>query len=229
MILWAWPLAKEFSHQLIVWNVGQGQWVTLVDNRGCWHFDTGGERPPWKEVMRLCRARRNFLTYSHWDWDHISFTGGLKNFLPQVCVLHPPVGRASPRKMRLLRGLRACAEREVFTSWSDPHGRNANGLSRVVWWRGVLIPGDSTRVEEKFWVHAFKQLRETRILILGHHGSQTSTSNALLDRIPYTLAAVASARFRRYRHPHKRVERDLQLREIPLLRTEEWGHLIFDL
>lgn len=229
VIFWAMQLSEDWSRQLIVWNIGQGQWVTMTDERGCWHFDTGGEHAPWSAVMHLCRGRRNFVTFSHWDWDHISFAGGLKNFLPDVCVLLPPVGPASPRKERMLRGLRKCEISAPFPNWVDENGRTANDKSRVVLWRGILIPGDSTSGEEKYWVHAFKNLQETRVLVLGHHGSQTSTSKALLERIPYAQAAVASARFRRYGHPHARVASELRRVRIPLLRTEEWGNLIFDL
>jgi competence protein ComEC len=72
-------------------------------------------------------------------------------------------------------------------------------------------------------------LSGSRILVLGHHGSRTSTSSLLLDHLPRLTAAVSSARFRKYGHPHARVRRDLAKRHIPLLRTEEWGNLHFEL
>lgn len=230
VFLFALPADRESSRaQLVVWNIGQGQWVTLVDEAGCWHFDTGGETAPWKKIMEMCRARRNYVSYSHWDWDHVSFAGGLPRALPEVCVMKRPVGRTSARKEKMMSRLRTCEVNPPFVSWTNPLARTANALSRVIFWRGVLIPGDSTSGEEKYWLHAFRNLGEARILILGHHGSATSTSRRLLSRIPRLRAAVASARERRYGHPHARVRADLSDFGVPLLRTEEWGHLIFDL
>jgi competence protein ComEC len=230
LVFWALPFSGEFTRRLVVWNVGQGQWVTLLDEHGCWHFDTGGEKAPWREIMALCRGRPNRLSFSHWDWDHLSFASRLRNYVPDVCVDYPPAGKPeSARKERLMNGLPACSGKPHYETWVDENGRSSNDKSRVVWWRGVLIPGDSTRKEEKYWIHAFHHLRETKFLVLGHHGSRTSTSKGLLDQMPYLQAAIASARRKKYGHPHPETERELMEYRDPMLTTEEWGTLVFDL
>jgi competence protein ComEC len=246
---------------LIIWNVGQGQWVSVVDDQGCWHFDMGGEFAPWEAVMAECRARRNFVSLSHWDWDHVGFVGRARFYLPNICLLLPPQGRSTPRKEKLLAGMEDCAgldgwkvddqmaiganpivanekrlkiQAEVkpnndhrprlpFSHWNGAINKTANASSRVIWWRGVLLPGDSSRDQEKFWVHAIKNLSRTRFLILGHHGSATSTGQELLHKLKNVRMAIASARFKRYGHPHSRVRADLSRARIPLLRTEDWG------
>lgn len=228
--LWGTKLDSERPSTLIVWNVGQGQWVTIVQDRTCWHFDTGGERAPWAALMRACRGRRNILSYSHWDWDHISFAAQIPARLTDACVLYRPVGRGSPRKENLFARLKSCGRLTApFPSWVDEAGRTANDKSRVALWNQILIPGDSTSREEKFWVEAFAELPFTRILVLGHHGSRTSTSLHLLNHLPSLRMGVSSARRRKYGHPHFQVERELRRRHVPLLRTEEWGTLRFEL
>lgn len=216
--------ALERPRELVVWNVGQGLWVTIVDDVGCWHFDMGGEFAPWSAVMELCRARRNFVSLSHWDWDHISFAGRAAYYLPDLCVLIPPGGEAAENKMRMLRRLRECGGGKIpFAYWSgDPQAARANERSTVVAWRGAVIPGDSTRTQEKKWSQVLP-LADVRYLILGHHGSATSTGKDLLVKLRSVQIAIASARFKRYGHPHRRVENDLRERGIPLLRTEDWG------
>jgi competence protein ComEC len=87
----------------------------------------------------------------------------------------------------------------------------------------LLAPGDSPRDEEKKWIHHFAGLERVRVLVLGHHGSRTSTSQDLLAKLSGVRVAIASARFRRYGHPHTEVVRELAQRKISLLRTEEWG------
>lgn len=228
-VLMARTIATEHTPELIVWNVGQGQWVTLMDTNFCWHFDTGGEHAPWAAIMRSCRETENRIAYSHWDWDHLSFVRGLANHLPNNCLLLGPVGHSSKRKEAALAGLSQCSGPVPYAAWVDEKGRTSNDKSRVVWWRGILIPGDSTSKEEKFWVGALKEISDTRILILGHHGSAGSTSKILLNHLPRVTAAVASSRFRKYGHPHARVVRDLNRSGIPLLRTEDWGSLHFAL
>jgi competence protein ComEC len=253
-------LSLDFRPSLIIWNVGQGQWVSIVDDHGCWHFDMGGEFAPWEAVMAECRARRNFVSLSHWDWDHVGFVGRARFYLPNICLLLPPQGRSTPRKEKLLSGMEDCAglddwkvddqmangvnaiaanekrlktqaqaqanddrPRLPFSHWNGAIDKTANASSRVILWRGILMPGDSSRDQEKYWVRAIKNLSRTRILILGHHGSATSTGEDLLRTLKNVRVAIASARFKRYGHPHLRVRTDLSRSGIPLLRTEDWG------
>lgn len=222
---------NEVARELIVWNVGQGQWATLRDEQGCWHFDMGGEFAPWSAIISRCRARANFVSLSHWDWDHIGFVGRARMHLPDLCLLDPPLGSSNEHKERMLRTVRRCDARVVrkFESWVDSgsrrvqDGKSSNGLSRVVSWRGVLTPGDSTSAEEKIWALRIQSLARTRILVLGHHGSRTSTSDELLHRLPQLRIAIASQRRRRYGHPHAEVVRRLEKHRVPLLLTEDWG------
>src|SRR5690606_20733785 len=73
--------SENLSTRLIVWNVGQGQWVTLTQPQHCLHFDFGGEWNPIRRVLRHCQGKMNFLYLSHFDWDHRSFmTSILENF-----------------------------------------------------------------------------------------------------------------------------------------------------
>lgn len=223
----ALPLSSESPEQWIIWNVGQGQWVSFVTAQGCFHFDTGGEFAPWKSLMEHCRERKNILSFSHWDWDHVAFAQKTLRFLPDSCVLLKPFGQSSKRKRKLFALLPACEKKLSFSYWEPTEGRTANDLSRVFFWKGLLIPGDSPIEKEKIWAHQIGKIQETRILVLGHHGSRTSTGRDLLQRLPHLKVTVASARLSRYGHPHNEVRRRLEERRIPLLTTEDWGHLHF--
>lgn len=230
VLLSAIRIERDSRPLLIAWNVGQGQWVSLVDGRFCWHFDTGGENAPWTGLIHHCRDKQNILTYSHWDWDHVSFASQARHRLPDLCVLLPPEGPTSERKKRLISAIPRCRmTTPPYESWINASARTANAKSRVVWWRGILIPGDSPAAEEKRWVQAFPHLADSRLLVLGHHGSQSSTSRRLLIHAAKIRMAIASARRQRYGHPHPRVERDLRDFRIPLLTTESWGTIAIEL
>jgi competence protein ComEC len=40
--------------------------------------------------------------------------------------------------------------------------------------------------------------------------------------------AIASARWKRYHHPHAEIEALLKQRHIPMIRTEDWGNIWFE-
>lgn len=224
-------LSSEFQKLLIIWNVGQGQFVTIKDEVGCWHFDMGGEFAPWPAIMKECRQISNFVTFSHWDWDHVGLAGHASRFLPDICVLFPPPGEngKSPRKVKQLSRLQSCGRRSPFNVWTGDLYATTNASSRVVFWQNILIPGDSPIDQEKLWLKAIKRVAGTRILILGHHGSQTSTGKDLLKKLAQVRLAVASSRHQRYGHPHLKVQVALSKRGIPLLTTEEWGTIRVEL
>ena len=141
---------------LIVWNVGQGAWSTLIQGNNCWHFDAGGEKFP-AAVVPLCRDKNNRLFISHDDMDHISFILRIKHW-PQVCLFQKPRKISSPRKEKIFSGLQPCpppgsqdlAVREL--QW-NVQGKNSNDLSRVYYLSGAkaLFTGDSSAGEEKLW------------------------------------------------------------------------------
>lgn len=227
LILLAHPLAREDRLELIVWDVGQGLWVTAIEPRTCWHFDMGGEKMDWAQLTTKCREKENRVSFSHWDMDHIGLVGRARSALPRLCRMNTPLGPASASKRRMLGKVPLCEDSPPYEFWENAKMKTTNGLSRVIVWKNVLLPGDSSRTEEKIWMDRLPSLSFSHLLVLGHHGSRTSTSRALLAKLPLVKMAIASSRFRRYGHPHALVEKDLREFKIPLLRTEEWGNIHF--
>ena len=110
-------------------------------------------------------------------------------------------------------------------SWKPQTGISANDLSWVQFDSGFLLPGDSTKSAEKIWSNDFKNISETKVLVLGHHGSRTSTSAALLNKLPHLQMTIASARKARYGHPNTEVLQRLRIKKTPVLKTEDWGSI----
>jgi len=256
------------TSELIVWNVGQGQWVTWIEDETCHHFDLGGERAPWSALHHVCGRKRNIAHFSHWDWDHIGFANTALRHLLRLCVRERPAGPAIEWKRRWLARIPNCrpevantnddrpkivqvfgqespdksspntSSREIQStpqrsgSSSHPTSRSpSNDASRVFWLpaAGALIPGDSTTAKEAQWGPRLAQPASIRLLVLGHHGSRTSTSRGLLQRLRGLKQAVASARFARYGHPHASVAQRLRLHGVALVSTEDWGTLHFEI
>lgn len=231
LILFSKPLQNDFlfSNRWIVWNVGQGQWATLVNKTHCHHIDMGGETFP-DAVIKVCRSKKNSLSLSHWDLDHVSWISHFTKRVHFFCFDQLPVLAApSRRKQKLIQGLKACSQNSVDIQeihWQmNLKNKDPNSLSRIYHTQKILIPGDSTQASEKIWAHLIRN--RFSYLLLGHHGSRTSTSELLLQKLPHLKQAISSSRYRKYKHPHYQTQYRLKKYGIPLLKTEDWGNITF--
>ncbi len=219
-----------WADELVVWNVGQGQWVTEIQPDQCTHYDMGGEKSPLKRVLQKCQAKQNYLMISHLDWDHISFIRSFYYSVKNFCILNNPVMKGYRwNSTNLISQINSCPSREASSGSIVYQGKDSkisNQTSSVFYSSNfhALFPGDSPKNIESRWS---SNLPPTKILVLGHHGSRTSTSKKTLGRMHSLQVAVASARNKKYGHPHREVVELLKLKKIPLLKTEDWGNLHF--
>lgn len=235
----ALPQTIEGQHdQLIVWNIGQGQWVSVSLAQICVHFDMGGENAHWLEISRECGEKKNLAYFSHWDVDHLSFALPASKHLNSFCVAAMPRGPCTSEKKRkafseLRKCLNASPENIEQIFQLPDHEMNhfsSNDYSRVFEYNHwMLAQGDSPQRQEKNWIRDIHSPELIRVIILGHHGSRTSTSEALLAALPNLKMAIASARKSRYGHPHQEVLNRLKKFGIACLRTEYWGNIHIEL
>ena len=228
--------ATPLSKQTIIWNVGQGQWTTFVDFQKCVHIDMGGEFNPIKSVKKLCHYKFNVIAISHWDLDHYSFVSSyIKSFSKisesQFCKTTLPKYK-KPKQMPAIYRLPDCNSlpnevQLIYNPNRFDFFKNKNESSVVFAINHLLLPADSPSQVEKIW-SATNKMSKIKILNLGHHGSKTSTSHSLIRNLPNLKMAVSSARYRKYKHPHIDVVKKLKTKKVPLLRTEEWGHIHFE-
>lgn len=244
ILLFPSPLAVNQKHQLVLWNVGQGQWLTFITPQSCFHFDVGGEYWDSKKISAACAHKLNRIFISHTDFDHIRLLSKISNW-PRFCLENLKFEISSPFYRKISKHFTRCEPRalssqpsfhtltlskSLFTARKASQRLSANDLSHIFQVENsVLIPGDSTTKAEKIWINRIKNLRKMRVLILGHHGSSTSTSTLLLQQLPNLKMAFVSARQEVYGHPHPWVVHRLQKKNVPTLSTEDWGHLRIDL
>lgn len=207
--------------ELIVWNVGQGQWVTYMDSNTCLHIDMGGEKAPINKVLRACHDKENQLLVTHADYDHISFIRRYNYVVPNLCLLEK-IKLPNHIKINLCTKSNDIYKKISWTA-SRRFKLKRNDLSSVYRIKNVLIPGDSTKRQEKLWSRRVDYA--TKWLVLGHHGSNTSTSKYVLDKYLGLKGTVASARLKKYKHPHKKVLGRLKRRGLPNISTEHWGNV----
>lgn len=234
-----WIVHEYPTPQWILWNVGQGQWFTYIDEDNCWHFDFGGEKNPIKEVYKYCHWKQNIVTLSHGDRDHYNFFKIMRKNFRRLCLFGNSWSQLNLKKIGAL-GVEKCnsstslltEESRLFTPLQPlprPTGKyNRNRDSQIVEINQWLIPGDAPRSLEKKWIHQtqHKNLNSITHLILSHHGSKTSNSEELLQNLPQLIQCAASSRKKKYGHPHFEVIQRLK-KYCSLILTEDWNHLHF--
>lgn len=225
----------EARDQWVVWNVGQGQWITRVKGPHCWHFDFGGEKNPIREVRELCRWKKNFFILSHEDRDHYSFLPSAAKHLPRSCLYGPSWHRIDEKKVAH-HGLPFCDSEVPLKPTlihNSPEAKSLKETNAKSQWASFdhwLLTGDSSKKGERDKVEKIKDLdwKNLEVFILGHHGSRYSNSLELLQKLKNLHLCISSSRFKKYGHPHQETIKRIKP-FCPLLRTEDWHHIhIFD-
>ncbi len=90
-----------------------------------------------------------------------------------------------------------------------------------------LLPGDGEAASEEYLVETYGDSLNSTVLAVGHHGSQSSTSEPFLDAVSPQVAVISSAYDSQYGHPHEEVLTRLEGDSIPTYWTATHGRVIF--
>jgi len=109
-------------------------------------------------------------------------------------------------------------------------GASANDASTVLMVQHgrlrLLLTGDAEAAQEAWLVDRWGDALSATVLKVGHHGSRTSSTSALLDAVRPEVALVSVGAGNRYGHPAPEVLDALALRGVEVLRTDRDGHLV---
>lgn len=217
-------LLKDPFTQIVVWNVGQGQWITIRDENSCLNIDTGGDRFP-SAYPALCPTH-NLTVFTHADRDHINFFQRsnskvflhpriVKNKISLRLMDYPPVNsRGLPLRL------------SIFTINNSSEKTMTNGYSRAFSVFGLVVPGDINAKGEALLLDQMRyaDTKNVRWLVASHHGSRHGQSHLLLKTLKPTQVIVSALK-RRYGHPHIESLKRWKKNGIPALSTEDWGNI----
>lgn len=91
----------------------------------------------------------------------------------------------------------------------------------------ALLTGDIEK-EAEFVLTDDGEIRRARVLKVPHHGSRTSSTNALLEAVNAEFALISSGAGNVHRHPHEEVLERLRERRSRILRTDLLGTTTID-
>ena len=120
------------------------------------------------------------------------------------------------------------ATMEVIGPISEPND-NINNYSIVMkvsfGQMDIIMTGDAEVDVEEEILKSGANL-DAEILKVGHHGSDTSTSDEFLDAIDPEYALISSKLGNKYEHPTKSTMEKLEERDIEVYRTDEQGTVV---
>lgn len=247
--LFVWPVARPQAGELwlTALDVGQGSAVVIETRAQTWLYDAGpryssdtdaGQRV----ILPYLRARGitvlDGMIVSHLDSDH---SGGAASVLAGVAVgrVLSSVAPGSP----VLAGARAherCVAGQIIVAgdlvmrmlhpdaadYAQP--RSTNAMSCVVEVRiggtSALLTGDVPAAEEAAML-ARGTLTTMTWIAVPHHGSRSSSSEALLQAVQPAWAAVQSGYRNRFGHPDSNVLARYQRHGVTVERTDRSGAL----
>lgn len=209
-----------------VLDVGQGQsvlvrtgdFLTLVDCGGDSRDDPGDVAANY--LQALGRSDVDLLVVSHCHADHANGIPQLLNRVTVKEILLPDVEEDDPLREAVLaeaeeKGVPVRLIREdtrftpgknssvtVYPPMSDAGSTNELGLTvlATVGQREVLITGDMEE-EGELRLTQTVALPDIEVLVAGHHGSDTSNTQPLLEAVTPDLALISVGLNNKYGHP----------------------------
>ncbi|RZA19747.1 MAG: DNA internalization-related competence protein ComEC/Rec2, partial [Lysobacteraceae bacterium] len=214
-------LPKHGEAELVVIDVGQGLSVLVRTARHSLLYDMGpaqqdgfdaGERAVVPALHALGVRSLDAAVLSHGDNDHAGGWRAVSRAFPVVALL-APAGSPAP-------GLAACRAGQSWewdgvrfrmlhpTPWFPYLGNEASCVLRVETAHGsALLTGDIGAIIEARLLHGDPSSLRSDVVIVPHHGSAGSSSEAFVAATQAKLAVVSSAAGNRFGHPRPVVVR----------------------
>jgi competence protein ComEC len=227
--------------RVTVLDVGQGTAVVVQQGTRALLYDTGGGDPTGANVARsvvlpYLRSRGvaalQDLVISHGDLDHAAGLGSVRASLPVARLWMGGVDDF-PRTARACRSGQSWywpgGPRFRFLSPGITDGLSDNDASCVLMvdtGRGrVLLAGDISQSQEFQVVSYWRDALAADVLLVGHHGSHSSTTQAWLNRVDPILAIHSAGYGNRFGHPHGLVRTRLAAQGVRQYTTWQLGAL----
>jgi len=226
-------------------DVGQGLSIVVQVNSQTNHtlvYDTGPSYPSGFSAANAVLLpflrheginKIDKLVISHADNDHI---GGYTDVVKNIEVAEVITSRVD-----VLSEATLCHKGQswvfagvhfdmISPDVNTPIGSNNLSCVLKIEFEGVsfLIAGDIEVPVERHLLNNESALKDLKsdVLVVPHHGSQTSSSAAFLDAVNPKTALVSAGYLNRYRHPHKTVIDRYVERDIDFLSTVDNGSVI---
>ena len=242
LVLWSIQ-SRDKRVKVVFCNVGQGDGVLVTRGSKQILIDTGGG----EGKIRGCLSRYmpfwdksvDVVVISHWDKDHSGGLGFIEKYYKVGMIL---CGERNSNDIEQKK----CSEKlsqgdilrlgevsfEVYwpteNSLGDTDDNNENSIVGLLSYRtnSILLTGDiDSEIEELLvWRDI---VGKVEILKASHHGSNTATSETLLDKVRPEEVVISVGK-NSFGHPSSEVIKRLEERNIKIRRTDKEGDIIYE-
>lgn len=233
---------------IMVLDVGQGESV-LLSSKGSFALVDCGSKNSWyspgdiavDQLRSMGCSQLDYLMLTHYDSDHID---GVTQMLTRMTVrrllLPDTQDDAGLRQVITSAAEQNDIQVEYVTQetryalgeteltiypplGTDPDVDNDQGLTMLATCRAfdLLVTGDMSAKTEQTLISTYA-LPDIEALVVGHHGSKSSTSEALLDTLHPEVAAI-SVGSNSYGHPTPQTLHRLTKAGVAVYRTDRQG------
>ena len=227
IIIYFLPLNNMFTSEVNFINVGQGDSVLIRDRFTSVLIDTGGLKYtdvaknsliPFLKSKRIYNIDTLFIT--HDDFDHSgAYESLMKNFHIKVTKTK---NEFTEYKIGNLE----------FKNLNERSGNDKNSSSLVlyleIYGKKFLFTGDAPKEIEEKIINKYPNL-QVDYLKVGHHGSNTSTSEQFIATIKPKEAIISCGIDNKYGHPHIETLETLKKYNVKIRRTDEEGTIVYHL
>lgn len=240
----------EYGHAIVdVHDVGQGSAITIRTKNHTLLFDTGpasssgsnsGKRVLQPFFQHLGIRHLDALWISHDDSDH---TGGATYLIDSMKI--KTLASSVPHQLSILKQVRnhdmTISNCHTMAPWTwdgvlfEPirvnrklfsNDNNSSCLLKVsTQGSSILLTGDIQRQVENWLVDNKPDLLISTILVVPHHGSNTSSSRGFIHQVKPQIAIVQSGWKNHFNHPHPEVVSRYLTAGTTLLSTAQLGAL----
>lgn len=226
-------ISVEPIPRLVLYDVGHGQAVLLDSGDHRILYDTAGRFSPTVSLAEASLGRvlpsLSGLVVSHSDSDHAAGVGYFRRVYPGM-----PIWTGQPERLPDSKSMINCHKQDmqfaefqfirippILRQGSD-NNQSCVLLADLGGYR-VLITGDADKYTEYFLLQNYPELFPVDVLILGHHGSKSSSAGAFLTRNSSALFLVSSGDRLAPSWPAERIEHWFDKHQRALFNSAQRG------
>ena len=243
LLLWQAPRVPQGQFELLAPDIGQGNAVLVRTAGHALLYDAGPRYSLESDaghrvivpLLQALQVRLDTLVLSHRDTDHVGGAAAVLAQQPQANW----IGSLANDSNALLPRPGVRCEAGMHWQWDGVHfevlhplavdyqqARKPNALSCVLRITAgsqvALLVGDIEEPQEAALLARERDLR-TRVLLVPHHGSKTSSSTAFLDAVAPHVALVQAGYRNRFGHPAAAVVQRYTMQGVAVVDSPHCG------
>ncbi|MCX7090284.1 MAG: DNA internalization-related competence protein ComEC/Rec2 [Legionellales bacterium] len=230
------PRIPQQTFQAHILDVGQGLAVVILTQSHALIYDTGGQIYHGSDMGKLVilpyfqhigLRKLDKIIISHPDLDHRGGLASLQTVFPEteLIVDDPSFYQRSKPCHRYPDWTWEGIHFHFFPLRSHPKSTNNRSCVLQISNKSgrLLLTGDIEHVAEQELIHRYGAALHANVLVVPHHGSQTSSSWAFLKTVAPDYAVLSYGFDNRYHFPHRQIMQRYRDLNIPTIATAEHG------